>query len=79
MHNEIYLKIKRKSYHDKKNSICFDNRMPKKGCHCVCLAIILIDSVFNMGENCFPQVFSEECKFEISSDAPNYFDKFDKK
>ena len=53
--------------------------MPKKGCHCVCLAIILIDSVFNMGENCFPQVFSEECKFEISSDAPNYFDKFDKK
>ena len=40
----------------------FDNyKMPKEGSHCICLSITLVDSVFKMGKNYYPQVSLEEC------------------
>ena len=39
--------------------------MPKEGSHCICLSVILIDSVFEMGKNYYPQVLLEECKYIV--------------
>ena len=49
--------------------------MPKEGSHFVCLSVILLGSFLEMGRNYCPQVFLEECIFEISSDEPDYSDK----
>ena len=37
--------------------------MPKKDFHCICLSVVLIDSVFEMDKNYYPQVFWEEVKY----------------
>ena len=52
VYNEKYLKTKIKSYEGKINTNFHDNG--------ISLSIILIDSVFKMGEKYCPQVFSEE-------------------
>ena len=39
--------------------------MSKEDSHCICLSVILIDSVFEMGTKYYPQVFSEECKYIV--------------
>ena len=36
--------------------------MPKEGSHSICLLVVLIDSVFKMGQNYYPRVFLDECK-----------------
>ena len=37
--------------------------MRKADSHCIYLSVILIDSVFKMSKNYYPQVFLEECKY----------------
>ena len=44
-------KVKVKSYDCKVNTNSHDNGVLKEGSHCVCLAVILIDSAFKMGKN----------------------------
>ena len=62
VHDEKCLKSKTKSYDSKiKTNFC-GNKMPKDGTHCVCLSMILIDSVVKMDKNYYPQIFLEECK-----------------
>ena len=39
--------------------------MPKEGSHCICLSVILIDFVFKIGKNYYPQMFLEECKYIV--------------
>lgn len=40
----------------------YDDGIPKQSVHCICLSVILINSVFKMGKSYCPQVFLEECK-----------------
>ena len=40
-----------------------NNKIPKEGSQCICLLLILIDSVFRTGSNCYPRIFLEECKY----------------
>lgn len=35
--------------------------------HCICLSVVLTDTVFKMGKNCYPKAFLEECGY-ISKD-----------
>ena len=63
-YDEKYLKAKTNSYHVKMN-IGFHNNRVLKGCHCVCFSEILIDSVFRMSENYYPQVYLEEYKYVV--------------
>ena len=49
MDNKKYLKIKLKSYKGKLNKKFHDTEMPKESSHCICLLVILTDSVFDMG------------------------------
>ena len=41
---------------------CHNNKLPKETSQCICLSVILIDSVFRIGKNHYLQVFLEECK-----------------
>ena len=45
------------------NTDFYNDKMPKEGSHCICLSVKLIDSVFRVGKNYYPQVFLEECKY----------------
>ena len=65
MCNEKYIKAKIKSYDGKVNSNFLINKISKKDCQCICLSVILIDSVFRTGKNYHPQVFFEECKYVV--------------
>ena len=42
-----------------------DNKIPRKVSQCICLSVILIDSVFIAGKNYYPEVFLEECKYIV--------------
>ena len=48
LYNQKYLKTKVKSYDGKINTNFRNDKMPKEGSHCICLSVILIDSVFKM-------------------------------
>ena len=37
--------------------------MPKEVFQCICLLVILLDFVFEIDKNFYPQVFLEECKY----------------
>ena len=50
-----------KSYNSKVNTNVFENGMPKEGSHCICLSIVLSDSVFKMGKSYYRQV----CKYVV--------------
>ena len=39
--------------------------MPKESSQCICLSVTLIDSVFRTGNNYYPPVFLEECKYVV--------------
>ena len=65
MYNEKYLKAKIKSYNGKINTNFHNNRIPKEGSQCICLSVILIDSVFRTGKNYYLQMFLEECKYVV--------------
>ena len=56
-YNQKYLKTKIKYYVGKINKNVHDNGIPKEGSHRIYLSVILLDSVFKMSKNYFPQVF----------------------
>ena len=39
--------------------------MSKEGSYCICLSVILIDLIFIMGKNYYPQVFLEELRYIV--------------
>ena len=59
MKNIQNLKLKRywRYFHDIKR--------PKKGSQFICLSVTLINFVFSMGKNYYPQAFLEECKHVV--------------
>ena len=56
VYNEKYLKAKIKSYERKVNINFHNDKMPKEGSHCVCLSVVLTESVFKTGKNYYSQV-----------------------
>ena len=64
-YNEKYIKTKIKSYKGKINTNFHNNKLPKEGSQCICLSVILINSVFRTGKSYYPQVFLEECKYVV--------------
>ena len=47
------------------NTYFHSDKIPKEGSQCICLLVILIDSVFATGKNYYPQVFLEQCKYVV--------------
>ena len=59
VYNKINLKAKTKSYNGKTNTNFHNNEIPKEGSHCICLSVILMNSVFRTKNNykCSSSVF----------------------
>ena len=47
---------------EKSTQISTITKIPKEGSQCICLSVILINSVYRTGNNYNPQVFLKECK-----------------
>ena len=56
-YNKKYLKTKIKSYEANINTNFHNEKKSKEGFHCICLSVILIDSIFKIGKTYYPQVF----------------------
>ena len=54
VYEDKYLKTKTKSYEGKIKTNFHDNKVPKEGSQYICLSVILNDSVFSTGKNCYP-------------------------
>ena len=65
VYNKKYLKAKIKSYNGKINTNFHNNKIPKEGSQCICLSVILINSVFRTSKNYYPEIFLEECKYVV--------------
>ena len=65
IYNEKYGKTKITPYKGKFNTNFHNNKMPKEGSQYIGSSVILIESVFRTGNNCYPQVLSEECKYVV--------------
>ena len=65
VYNKEYLKAKIKFYNEKINTHSQNNKIPKEGSHCICLPVILINSVFRTSKNHYPEVFSKEYKYVV--------------
>ena len=50
---------------EKSKTNFYNNKIPKEGPECICLSVILIDSVFRTGKNYYSQGFLEECTMYI--------------
>ena len=70
MYNEKYLKTKANSYG--KINTNFDGGA-KQGSHCVCLLVIVIDFVFKMFKNYYPQLFLEVFKYIVKENKISKF------
>ena len=63
VYNQKHRKTKIKSYEEKISTNCPSDKVPEECSQCICLSVILIDSVCRSGKSCYPQVFLEECKY----------------
>ena len=73
IYKEKYLRTKVKFHKRKFVTKSHGDKKLKEGCQCICLSVILIDSVFRTGRNYFPQVILEECKhFVKEKEMPKY-------
>ena len=68
-------------YNGKINTNFQNHKIPKEGFHCICLSVILFNSVYKKDNNYYPLVFLEECKYvakekktsEFITDNRNFF------
>ena len=73
VYNDKYIKTKIKSYNGKINTNFHNNNIPKEGSQCICLSLILIESVYKKDKNYYPQVFLEECKYVVKEKKKSKF------
>ena len=65
VYSEKYVKAKVKSNNVKINTNFCNNKILKGGSQFICLSVILMDSAFRTGKNCYLQVILEECKYVV--------------
>ena len=65
VYDEKYTKVKIEIVNGVVNTNFWGDKIPKEGAHYTCIACISIDSVMKMGKKNYPQVYLEECKYEI--------------
>ena len=71
--NEKYLKTKIKSCNGKINTNFHNNKIPKEDSQCICLSVILINSVYRKDKDYYPHVFLEECKYVVKEKKMSKF------
>ena len=65
-YNDKYIKTKIKIFNNRVYTNFQNNKIPKDNKNCVCLSVILLDSIFvNSDKEYYPQIFLEEFKYMI--------------
>ena len=68
VYNDKYIKTKIKIYNNRVYTNFQHNKIPKDNEYFACLSVILLDSIFvNSDKEYYPQMFLEECKYEIKN------------
>ena len=68
VYNDKYIKTKIKIYNNKVYKNFQHNKITKDNEYCARLSVILLDSIFvNSDKEYYPQMFLEECKYEIKN------------
>ena len=65
VYDKKYLKTKVREYDGMIKTNFLGNNVPKENMHYICIACITIDSVMRMDKKNYPQVYLEECKYNI--------------
>ena len=66
VYNDKYIKTKIKIYDNRVYTNFQNNKIPKDNEYCLCLSVILLDSIFvNSDKEYYPQIFLEEFKYMI--------------
>ena len=65
VYDEKYIKTEAKIFNDVVNTIFLDNEIPKERNHYTSIAAICIDSIMKIDKKNYPQVYLEQCKYEI--------------
>ena len=60
-----YLKAKVREFDGEIKTNFLGNGLPKENIYYTCIACITIDSVMKTNKRCYPQVYLEECKYQI--------------
>ena len=63
--NDKYIKTKIKLYGDKVNTNFQVKKIPKQNASYKCLSLIMLDFVIRANKKYYPEIFLEECKYEI--------------
>ena len=64
-HDEKYIKTKVISFHSEIHTIFWDDEISKKGIYYTCIVAITIDSIMKIDKKYFPQVYLEECRYDV--------------
>ena len=64
MYNDKYIKTKIKIYNNRIHTNFQGNKIPEDNECCICLSVILLDSVVKIDNDYYPEIFLKECKYE---------------
>ena len=64
-YDDKHTKTKIKRHADSIITNFHNKEMPKEKVPCKCLSMIMLDSVIESDEKCYPQTFLEECKYVL--------------
>ena len=70
IYDDKYIKTKVKTFGSMINTFFSENKFPKERNHYTCIAAICIDSVLKIEKKNYPQVYLEQCKYEIKRRKP---------
>ena len=65
LHENKYLKIKKRELDGSIKTIFLGNGLPKENTYYTCITCITLDSVLKMNKKNYPQVYLEECKYKV--------------
>ena len=65
--DDKYIKAKIKSYKDKVNTNFQGKKTPKENSSYKCLSIITLESIIKVNKKYHPQIFLDECKYEVKN------------
>ena len=65
IYDDKYIKTKVKTFSSMINTLFSSNEIPKERNHYICIAAICTDSVLRVDKKNYPQVYLEQCKYEV--------------
>ena len=73
VYDEKYIKAKVREFNGVIKTNFLSDEVPKENEHYTCIACITIDSVMRMEKKNYPQVYLEECKYEMKKTKMSKF------